>query len=525
MGRVTLRELGLSPEKSVGYEATPVNFFHSVLAKLAIDYPRTVFIDFGSGKGRTLLLASHYPFRSIVGVEMSPALCQIALENIKKYAAYHQPASQISVVCRGIDELEYDRSAISDHVLVYIFNPCSGSVLAAALHKLSRLVAEGVSITIVYLNPVWLKVLSNASWLKQVRYGETFDETGNSFMPYVVFQGLPQQWREAIEILAFQFGPWVFARWAFSSFSNSSSPLVAAPLGRPPVLRPVTQQQMRDDGTICRRLSFDGHAIRYVPYHGKRYFIDLSGGSFSAYLTKFSGKTRNTLKRKLRRFVEHSGGQIDFRCYSAPGEMIEFRQHAIAVSVLTYQRRIGWGFPEDEEYRNVLIEEAEEGRVRGFLLMHDARPVAYAFCRIDSEIMTYARLGHDPKYEKFSPGTVLLTLIIERLFAERRCRIFDFGGMASDYKAFFATGSVDYVKVIWLPITAKHLGIVLTHYAVLQAWRGAAWLKQASRNAFVARCLALSPLGARQTSRSEINHALAVGSQSPERARPDAVRQ
>ena len=36
--------------------------------------------DLGSGKGRTLLMASDYPFRRIVGVELLPALHQIAQE-------------------------------------------------------------------------------------------------------------------------------------------------------------------------------------------------------------------------------------------------------------------------------------------------------------------------------------------------------------------------------------------------------------------------------------------------------------
>jgi CelD/BcsL family acetyltransferase involved in cellulose biosynthesis len=46
-------------------------------------------------------------------------------------------------------------------------------------------------------------------------------------------------------------------------------------------------------------------------------------------------------------------------------------------------------------------------------------------------------LGHDPAFGQFSPGTVLLFLILERLFAERRFRVFDFGGMAAEYKVFF----------------------------------------------------------------------------------------
>jgi hypothetical protein len=158
--------------------------------------------------------------------------------------------------------------------------------------------------------------------------------------------------------------------------------------------------------------------------------------------------------------------------------MLEFRRHAIAVSLLTYQRKIGWSLPEDEAFKFRLFEEAQDGRVCGFLLMHDNEPVAYAFCRTELDTIIYALLGYDPRFGKFSPGTVLLFLIIQRLFAIHKFRVFDFGGMASDYKSFFATGSVDYVKVTWFPINAKHLVLVLAHYIVLQAWRGAAGLKR-----------------------------------------------
>ena len=37
--------------------------------------------------------------------------------------------------------------------------------------------------------------------------------------------------------------------------------------------------------------------------------------TFEAFLAAFSAKSRSTLKRKLRRFAERSGGAIDLRCY------------------------------------------------------------------------------------------------------------------------------------------------------------------------------------------------------------------
>lgn len=533
-GRVTLQELGLSPDKSVRYEATPISFFHSLIARLPIDYSRTAFIDFGSGKGRTLLLASHYPFQSIIGIEISPALCEVALDNIRKYCSPQSQSSEISVVCTGIDEYGYEGVATLDHVLVYIFNPCSASVLAPAIEKLSRLVIQGLSVTIVYLNPVWLQVLTNAAWLRQIRAGETFDETGNSFMPYVVFRGLPPPWQDATEVLAFQFGPMIFGKWKFASVSNLTSPLVAQtrPLKRPPVLQPVTYQQMPDDGSISRTLSFDRKVIRYAAYRGKRYFIDLANGSFDSYLERFSGKTRNTLRRKVRRFADHAGGPVDLRSYATPEEMIEFRRHAIAVSVLTYQRKIGWAFPETEGFKDTLIGEAEKGRVRGFLLMHGDTPIAYAFCKIDADVIIYALLGHDPAFGRFSPGTVLLFLILERLFAERRFRVFDFGGMAAEYKVFFATGNIDYVKAIWLPTTLKHLFLVTAHFLVRQAWDGASRLKraagQASRTARVVlgHCLPRRSIAADLRSQTtETAGDSRFDGKAPKRARPQPVRQ
>ena len=47
----------------------------------------TAFLDIGAGKGRAMLLASQYPFRRIVGVELHPALAAAARSNIELWQA------------------------------------------------------------------------------------------------------------------------------------------------------------------------------------------------------------------------------------------------------------------------------------------------------------------------------------------------------------------------------------------------------------------------------------------------------
>src|SRR5262245_9218116 len=44
------------------YQPTESVLFHRMLDNLKIDFREFIFIDLGSGKGRTLLMASDYPF-------------------------------------------------------------------------------------------------------------------------------------------------------------------------------------------------------------------------------------------------------------------------------------------------------------------------------------------------------------------------------------------------------------------------------------------------------------------------------
>ena len=262
---------------------------------------------------------------------------------------------------------------------------------------------------------------------------------------------------QSTETLTFQFGPWVLGTWKFASLTNrTSSAVTRDKTGQlPPIVQPVTFQQMLDRCNINLTIYFNRGAICYIPYRGRRYFIDLSIGTFEDYLNKFSKKARYNLIRTVRQFTKNSGDNLDVRCYRLPEEMPEFCRNAAAISRLTYQHQIGFGFPQAKQFSEKLIEESENGKVRGFLLAHNNEPVSYALCRINSDIITYSVIGYDPRFIRLSPGKVLLYRILETLFAEHEFQLFDFGGQDWDYKAHHATGSIDYARVIWFPKTAK----------------------------------------------------------------------
>src|SRR5262245_38553083 len=61
-------------EHSMQYGALSEEEFIRIMNELPIDWRDLVFVDLGSGKGRALLLASRYPFKRVIGVEISRVL-------------------------------------------------------------------------------------------------------------------------------------------------------------------------------------------------------------------------------------------------------------------------------------------------------------------------------------------------------------------------------------------------------------------------------------------------------------------
>lgn len=200
--------------------------------------------------------------------------------------------------------------------------------------------------------------------------------------------------------------------------------------------------------------------IAYVQRHYRHCYIDMRC-SFEEYSAKFSSKTRSTIARKVRKFREHCGGELRWVSYSSPSELLEFHRVARTVSALTYQERLlDAGLPNTSEFVESMQALAAQDSVRAFVLFDGERPVSYLYCPVHEEVLVYAYLGYDPAYMKWSVGTILQWLALERLFAERRFRYFDFTEGESEHKRLFATHDQASVNVLYLRRTVKNRMLV-----------------------------------------------------------------
>jgi CelD/BcsL family acetyltransferase involved in cellulose biosynthesis len=219
-------------------------------------------------------------------------------------------------------------------------------------------------------------------------------------------------------------------------------------------------------GKRLSRLSLSDGMLRYVPSAYRRFYITLQG-TFDQYLANFSAKSRSTVRRKVRKFADFCGGSIDFRCYHRPTEIAEFLRLAKEISANSYQERLlSAGLPHDAAFVETAVQLAGLDRVRGYLLFHDQRPISYLFCPIRDGVLLYQHVGYDPAYAKWSPGTVLLYLVLERLYAEPGPRLFDFTEGESQQKEVFSTGSTSCADIYYLKRSLRNLIVVMAHFGL-----------------------------------------------------------
>jgi CelD/BcsL family acetyltransferase involved in cellulose biosynthesis len=224
-------------------------------------------------------------------------------------------------------------------------------------------------------------------------------------------------------------------------------------------------------------MSFERGALRYAARYGDRYVVDLQG-SFAEYIKKFSKKSRGNLQRAARKFEKGTDSVAPILEYRSPSEIIAFRDIAVAISRASYKSDLGWGFQEDESFARKIELDAVAGRVRGYVLISGREPVAYVFCRIDHDVIVYKHIGYDEKFAQSSPGTVLLYLMLQRLFNEGEFRLLDFDGAEYyAYKEFFATRAISCARLFWFPLRFSEIVLFGAHWVITTAWRFASLLR------------------------------------------------
>lgn len=136
---------------ATGYYGISPSAFTQALERLDLDWPQFTFVDVGCGKGRAMLLALRFPFRQVLGVELSPALVSVAQANIAGFSAPWRQA-QVRVEAQIGDATAFP--VPSGPVVFFLYHPFAAPLMKRFLaHVLEAAQSEPRDMVFLYANP------------------------------------------------------------------------------------------------------------------------------------------------------------------------------------------------------------------------------------------------------------------------------------------------------------------------------------------------------------------------------------
>ena len=113
-------------------------------------------LDFGCGKGRVAIVASEFPFRQVIGVELSPVLAAKAQANVAIIASRFPERPSVTIFNANVLEFVLPTGKLA----IFAYHPFGAEILGGVVKRLEvALAAETPHVFFVYYNPVHAGVL------------------------------------------------------------------------------------------------------------------------------------------------------------------------------------------------------------------------------------------------------------------------------------------------------------------------------------------------------------------------------
>ena len=136
---------------ATGYYGISPSAFTFALERLHLPWREYTFVDVGCGKGRALLLALRFPFRRVLGVELSPELAAVAESNLKTFTA---PWRRAEVPAQVFAEDATVFPVPSGPVVFFLYHPFAAPLMRRFLeHAVAAAGVEARAMYLLYANP------------------------------------------------------------------------------------------------------------------------------------------------------------------------------------------------------------------------------------------------------------------------------------------------------------------------------------------------------------------------------------
>ena len=131
------------------YSPSSPALFRRIVRQSRIDPRQFAFVDLGCGKGRVLIAAADFSFRSILGIEADATLCEIARSNLKRVR--HRPREVASVIHADARTADLPEG----NLFIFMYSPFRGPVFETVARRLAGMASEPGRAMVVAYSSDW----------------------------------------------------------------------------------------------------------------------------------------------------------------------------------------------------------------------------------------------------------------------------------------------------------------------------------------------------------------------------------
>ena len=147
------------------YQGIDVESLEQTLNDLHLDFRQFTFIDFGSGKGRAVLVASRYPFANVIGVEYSAQLHAAAHQNLSRFPGDEIQCGHVKLICEDATKFELPAGPL----VIFLYNPFGEAIMNEVMANVRRSHEQSSRrIIVLYFYAVAADVWKNCGFMAEV---------------------------------------------------------------------------------------------------------------------------------------------------------------------------------------------------------------------------------------------------------------------------------------------------------------------------------------------------------------------
>jgi hypothetical protein len=190
---------------------------------------------------------------------------------------------------------------------------------------------------------------------------------------------------------------------------------------------------------------------RYVvhsPFGARNWHMMRIAGTFEDYLGRMGSKSRHRLRNNVRK-LEKRAERFELRRVDRADQVEEFLRFAAEVSRNSWQHQdLGEQLSDDETTKKTLMSLADRCLLRCYILFSGDEPCAFSTAYQRRGTINCHEFGFDQRLQRYSPGKVLLYLMIEDLYADSAVTLLNFGMGDAEYKRQLA--DIETTESSWL---------------------------------------------------------------------------